>query len=55
MGIELFGVESGLFIAIACLIAYFSSGSMGIYQSQIVTGAKYRLYQRFKRKDLKEF
>jgi H+/Cl- antiporter ClcA len=55
MGIELFGIESGLFIAIACLIAYFSSGSMGIYQSQIVTGAKYRLYQRFKRKDLKEF
>ena len=55
MGIELFGIESGLFIAIACLIAYFSSGSMGIYQSQIVKGAKYRLYQRFKRKDLEEF
>ena len=55
MGMELFGLESGLFIAIACLIAYFSSGSVGIYHAQIVKGAKYRLYQRFKRIDLEEF
>ena len=51
MGMELFGLESGLFIGIACLVAYFSSGSIGIYHSQIVKGAKYHLYQRFKRKD----
>lgn len=55
MGMELFGVESGLFIGISCLIAYFFSGSVGIYHSQIVKGAKYHLYQRFKRKDLTDF
>jgi H+/Cl- antiporter ClcA len=55
MGMEIFGLESGLFIAIACLIAYFSSGPVGIYHSQIVRGAKYRLYQRFKRTELEEF
>lgn len=55
MGMELFGIESGAFIGIACLVAYFSSGSIGIYHSQIVKGAKYRLYQRFKRKDLEDF
>ena len=55
MGMELFGIESGVYIGITCLIAYFSSGSIGIYKSQIVKGAKYRLYQRFKQKDLDDF
>ena len=55
MGIELFGFESGLFIGLACLVAYFSSGSVGIYHSQIVKGAKYKLYERFKIKNLKNF
>jgi H+/Cl- antiporter ClcA len=55
MGIELFGLQSGGFIGIACLVAYFSSGSVGIYHSQIVKGAKYHLYQRFKRKNLEDF
>ncbi|MBP1222923.1 H+/Cl- antiporter ClcA [Flavobacterium sp. 1355] len=52
MGIELFGLQPGLFIALACLIAYFSSGSVGIYKSQIVRGAKYKLYQKFTKKEL---
>ena len=52
MGMELFGVESGIFIGIACLVAYFSSGSVGIYKAQIVKGAKYRLYQKVKTKDI---
>lgn len=47
MGMELFGIQPGLFIAIACTIAYFSSGSVGIYKSQIVKGAKYKLYQKW--------
>ena len=46
MGMELFGIEPGIFIAIACIIAYFSSGSVGIYKSQIVKGAKYKLYHK---------
>ncbi len=52
MGMELFGIESGLYIGIASLVAYYCSGSIGIYSSQIVKGAKYRFYQRFKRKNL---
>jgi H+/Cl- antiporter ClcA len=55
MGMELFGIESGIFIGIACVVAYYSSGSVGIYNSQIVKGAKYKLYQRFKRKNLADF
>jgi H+/Cl- antiporter ClcA len=35
MGIELFGIESGLFVGLACFIAYLS-GPIGIYHSQIV-------------------
>ncbi|OXB04937.1 voltage-gated chloride channel family protein [Flavobacterium pectinovorum] len=45
MGLELFGLQPGIFIAIACIVAYFSSGSVGIYKSQVVKGAKYRLYR----------
>ncbi|WP_264551640.1 voltage-gated chloride channel family protein [Flavobacterium sp. N2038] len=52
MGMELFGIQPGIFIALACTIAYFSSGSVGIYKSQIVKGAKYKLYQRFKKEEL---
>lgn len=55
MGMELFGMESGLFIGIACVVAYFCSGSIGIYHSQLVKGAKYRLYQRIKRQNLEDF
>lgn len=55
MGMELFGLESGVFIAIACLVAYFCSGSIGIYNAQIVKGAKHRLYQRIKRQNLEDF
>ncbi|PXY39135.1 chloride channel protein [Flavobacterium cheongpyeongense] len=53
MGMELFGIQPGIFIAIACTIAYFSSGSVGIYKSQIVKGVKYKLYQKLQRKELK--
>ncbi len=49
MGMELFGIESGVFIGIACVVAYFSSGSIGIYASQIVKGPKYHLYQKINR------
>ena len=52
MGMELFGIETGIFIGMACLIAYFSSGSVGIYQAQIVKGPKYLFYQKMKRKDI---
>jgi len=47
MGIELFGIQPGIFIAVACIVAYFSSGPVGIYKAQIVKGAKYKLYQKW--------
>ncbi len=49
MGMELFGIESGVFIGLACYTSYFASGSVGIYNAQIVKGAKYHLYQKFKK------
>jgi H+/Cl- antiporter ClcA len=46
MGMELFGPESGLFIGVACFVAYFASGKVGIYSSQILKGPKIYLYQK---------
>lgn len=40
MGLELFGTTNGIFIAIACIVAYFCSGSKGIYSSQLINGPK---------------
>ncbi len=34
MGIELFGAEHTIYFALACFIAYYSSGHTGIYSSQ---------------------
>jgi H+/Cl- antiporter ClcA len=34
LGMELFGAGNGLYIAIACIIAYRWSGSRGIYSAQ---------------------
>ncbi|WP_394773383.1 voltage-gated chloride channel family protein [Flavobacterium sp.] len=45
MGMELFGIQPGIFIAIACTIAYFSSGSVGIYKSQIVPKNKFQFFK----------
>ncbi|MEL1240516.1 voltage-gated chloride channel family protein [Flavobacterium flavipallidum] len=55
MGIELFGLESAVFIALACFIAYISSGSIGIYHSQTVGGIKHQLYEKFRRNKLDDF
>lgn len=55
MGMELFGIKSGIFIGIACFVAYFTSGSVGIYSSQIVKGPKHYLYQRIKKTKLDFF
>ncbi|WP_310381560.1 voltage-gated chloride channel family protein [Flavobacterium sp.] len=55
LGMELFGLESGIYIGIACGIAYFCSGIVGVYKSQIVKGAKYHLYQRIKRQNVQDF
>ncbi|EID74548.1 voltage-gated chloride channel family protein [Imtechella halotolerans] len=54
MGIELFGSESGLYIGIACVVAYLFSGHNGIYGSQIIGSPKHLLYGRKKGKSLGE-
>lgn len=46
MGIELFGMESAIFVGIACLISYFFSGHTGIYTSQIQIGPKHTIYKQ---------
>ena len=48
LGIELFGIESAIFIGIACLISYFFSGLTGIYTSQIQSGPKYYIHRQLK-------
>jgi H+/Cl- antiporter ClcA len=53
MGMELFGLESGLYVAITCSIAYLFSGYLGIYESQNVKGPKHVLYHYFKNRNLK--
>lgn len=49
LGIELFGWEAGVFIGIASVVAYFTSGSTGIYSAQQKQGVKYILYNYIKR------
>ncbi|RZS95716.1 voltage-gated chloride channel family protein [Cecembia calidifontis] len=51
MGIELFGAEAGIFIGLACVLAYKFSGHAGIYNSQIIGSPKSR--KRFDKKGSK--
>ncbi len=48
MGIELFGIESGVFIALACATAYLFSGHTGVYTSQIIKSPKHFLLEHYK-------
>lgn len=44
MAIELFGVECGIYVSIACVVSYLLSGHNGIYGRQVIGEAK---QQRF--------
>ena len=46
MGYELFGIESSLYISIACFTAYYFSGGKGIYSSQSFHYGKTKLYRK---------
>ncbi|WP_294819162.1 voltage-gated chloride channel family protein [uncultured Flavobacterium sp.] len=52
MGMELFGAECGVYIALACFTAYLFSGHTGIYGSQIIGSPKHLLFGRAKGKRL---
>jgi len=54
MGIELFGGQNAIFIAIACLMAYLFSGHSGIYSSQIIGTPKHLIWNSHKRKNLSQ-
>ena len=42
LGLELFGVNAGVYLALACVVAYLFSGHRGIYGSQVVGQAKHQ-------------
>lgn len=46
MAIELFGASCGVYVALACVVAYFFSGHRGIYGSQLIGQPKHLLYGR---------
>jgi H+/Cl- antiporter ClcA len=46
MGLELFGVHAGIYLGLACVVAYLFSGHHGIYGSQVVGQAKQPLWDR---------
>ncbi len=41
LGLELFGSNAGVYLALACVVAYLFSGHTGIYGSQLVGQAKH--------------
>jgi len=44
LGLELFGMQAGIYVGLASVAAYFTSGPNGIYNAKYKTGAKYVLY-----------
>lgn len=54
MGIELFGAEMGVYVGIACVIAYLFSGHTGIYASQVIGSPKSSKLKKHKSKTLEQ-
>ena len=52
MAMELFGAECGVYVAIACIIAYFFSGHRGIYGTQLIGQPKHIIYNQHEGKNL---
>jgi H+/Cl- antiporter ClcA len=42
MGIELFGSDAGVYLAISCILAFVCSGHSGIYGAQKIGAHKYQ-------------
>ena len=49
LGFEMFGFNAGIYIAMASVVSYFSSGASGIYSAQLKEGAKFQFYNYIKR------
>lgn len=54
MAIELFGVESGVFVSIACVVSYLFSGHNSIYRRQVIGEPKNRRLSHQEGKRLNE-
>lgn len=54
MAVELFGNECGVYVAIACIVAYLLSGHNSIYGSQVIGEPKYRKFSKQRGKRLGE-
>lgn len=54
MGLELFGVRAGVYLGLACVVAYLLSGHSGIYAAQVIGQAKHRRLGRQQGKRLGE-
>ncbi|GGF18450.1 voltage-gated chloride channel family protein [Hymenobacter cavernae] len=46
MGLELFGVQAGVYLGLACVVAYLFSGHGGIYSAQVIGQAKHPRFGR---------
>lgn len=55
MGIELFGAESGVYVAIACIVSYLLSGHNSIYSKQKIGASKNRRYENQQDKSISDF
>lgn len=55
MGIELFGAESGAYVAIACVVSYLLSGHNSIYTKQKIGVAKNRRYENQQNQSVSDF
>lgn len=49
MGIELFGIDSGIYIALACFTAFLFSSDIGIYSEQVLIFSKKLWIGKFKK------
>lgn len=54
MGIELFGAECGIYVAIACIVSYLFSGNNSIYTKQKIGEAKNRRFENLTDKDFSD-
>ena len=54
MAIELFGASCGVYVALACVVAYFVSGHRGIYSAQQIGQPKHLIFSRHLGKRLSE-
>ena len=54
MGIELFGAESGIYIGVACVVAYLLSGHNSIYSKQIIGEPKHQRFSNHQGKKINE-